>query len=255
MKKFLLIGLVAAFLAAGCAHLQLESGTYPNQGMNDALIGGAIGAVPGIITGNNALAWGGALLGAGIGGAVGSQADTKNMIEARAYREQIRQEWMQTYQTLAKSTTGEAGVVRPPRVIVVDAERHSSRNWEYGVILDAEQGLRQRGFEVVVPSDDFYRSYYRRVARDYSSYDADFLAEVLIQDLDSAVKVILTLRSLTGKSALDRQGVGRVSYSREYYRYGPSRDERRSRAAQIAAKRAVENLFIYKYESTLEAGT
>ena len=65
----------------------------------------------------------------------------------------------------------------------------------------------------------------------------------------SAVKVTVVIRSLKGMSGLDRQGIGHVRYRR----YGPSREERRTLAAQRAAKRAVENLFIHRYENTLEA--
>jgi len=246
----------------GCATfqptLQLESGPYPapNQGTTGAAIGAAIGAAPGVITGSGELAWGGALLGGALGGLLGNIQDQESLEqatkEARAYREKIRREWMQTYETLAESSRFSGSVkVVPPRVIVVDAERKFPRGWEYDVILSVEQGLRQRGFQITVPSDDFYHSWYRRVGREYSAYDADFLAEVLIQDLDSAIRITLTFRSLRGMSVLDRQGIGHVRYSREYRQYGPSWEERRALAAQRAAKQAVENLFIYRYEMAL----
>jgi len=263
MKRLRLITalVVALVLTTGCATLQptleLESGPYPapNQGTTGAALGAAIGATPGVIARNEALAWGGALFGGAVGGLIGNVADRKNLAEAtkeaREYRESIRKEWMETYAWLTAG--GNTGKVRVPKVIVVDAERESPRGWRYDTILSVEQGLRQRGFEVVPPGNDFYRNYYRRVARDYSAYDADFLAEVLIQNLDSAVKVTLTLRSLKGMSGLDRQGIGHVRYSQEYRRYGPSRKERRTLAVQRAAKRAVENLFIHRYENTLEA--
>ena len=257
MKRLITV-VVALVLTTGCATLQpaleLESGPYPapNQGTTGAALGAAIGAAPGAIAGNEALAWGGALLGGSVGGLIGNVADQKNLAEAtkeaREWRESIRKEWMETYQTLAKSSGSSETRAPVPTVIVVDAEARSPRGWQYDTILTIEQGLRQRGFEVVVPSNDFYRNY-RRVARDYSAYDADFLAEVLSRDLSSAVKVTVVIRSLKGMSGLDRQGIGHVRYRR----YGPSREERRTLAAQRAAKRAVENLFIHRYENTLEA--
>ncbi len=258
----LFILLVIILIASGCAHglLQLESGPYsaPDQAATKAVIGAGIGAAPGIIAGNKGLAWGGALLGSAIGAWLGNIEDQKNLAittaEARAYRLQKEQEWKETYTMLTKSTLGD-GAIRPPRAIVVSSERYSARGWEYDVILNVEQGLRQRGFEITVPSEDNYRSSYRRVGRDYSSYDADFVAEVLIQDLDSAIKITLTLRSLTGKSVLDRQGVGYTRYIHTYQQYGPSRDELRMRAAQEAARQAVRNIFTHKFEDTLEAGT
>jgi len=260
--KRLLITLVLV-LTTGCATLQpvleLESGPYPapNQGITGVALGAAIGAAPGAIAGNEALAWGGALLGGSVGGLIGNVADQKNLAEAtkeaRVYRESIRKEWMETYQTLAKSSGSSGKETRAPvpTVIVVDAEARSPRGWQYDTILTIEQGLRQRGFKVVVPGDDYrnYYYYHRRVARDYTAYDADFLAEVLSRDLSSAVKVTVVIRSLKGMSGLDRQGIGHVRYRR----YGPSREERRTLAAQRAAKRAVENLFIHRYENTLEA--
>jgi len=251
MRKKILIALVLVlFLMAGCAphlaHLQLESGTYPNEGINKATAGAALGVVPGIILRNEPLAWGGALALGALGSLIGSAEDKKSMEEARKYRLMKEQEWKETYKMLA--ATNKQDTIRPPRVIVVNTERHSPTGWQYSVIMTVEQGLRQRAFDVVQPPDDYYRYSYRRVATNYNAYNADFLAEVLLQDLDSAVKVTITLRSLTGKSALDRQGVGKVAYSRDY-----SREERRERAATLAAKKAVANLFISKYGDTLEA--
>ncbi len=248
MKKVLVIGLIlVAFLATGCATMQLETGTYPDEGINKATAGALLFAAPGIILLNEALAWGGAALGYGVGSLFGGIENKKAMAEAREYRKAKEEEWKQTYTKLTASSG-----VKPPRVIVVDAERRSPTGWQYSVILTVEEGFRQRAFNVVQPPDDYYRYSYRRVATDYSAYNADFLAEVLLQDLDSAMKVTITLRSLTGKSVLDRQGVGKVAYSRKYSQYS-SREERRERAATLAAKKAVANLFVSKYGDTLES--
>jgi len=266
-RRLVLITLVVAMVVlTGCVTLhqpilQLESGPYPapDQAATGAAIGAAIGAAPGVVTGSGELAWGGALLGGAIGGLLGNVQDQKSLEratkEARIYREKIRREWMQTYKILAESRFSASEKVVPPRVIVVDAEKRP-RGWRYGAILAIEQGLRQRRFQVVaVPSltslSDFYRHSSQRVPN-YFTYDVDFLVEALIQDLDSAVKIILTLRSLKGMSELDRQGTGISRYqwhpSRER---GPSRKEQRVIAAQRAAKQAVENLFIYRYENAL----
>jgi hypothetical protein len=176
--------------------------------------------------------------------------------EARAYRLAKENEWKETYQQwMVQSAQANGRSI--PRVIVVSAERKSDylRDWKLGVIYTIEQGLTQRKLEVQVADKDFYRHYHQRVETQYNLHDADYLCTVLIQDLDSSVKVSITLRSLSGKTPL-LKGDGQVSYyrDRESYRYGPSRDERRERAATHAAKKAVFDLFKFDYKDTFEAG-
>jgi len=252
MKKIVLTGLILLVGAAGCTTMY-ESGPYPDQRGTNAAVGAAIGAAPGMIMRSGPVALGGALLGGGIGTILGGAADAETMAREREYRRQKEEEWKETYKMLVGSAgTSARGAVSS--VIVVSSGYSYSRGWEYDVVLTVEQGLRQRQFAVVVPRGDYYyQSYYRR--HNYSAYDADFLAEVHVMDLSSAIKVTVTLRSLRGMSVLDRQGTGEAYYSREYYRYGPSYEERRARAGQLAAKRAVENLLIYGFSQTLEAGT
>lgn len=255
MKRMIFLILLVGFFAVGCAGLQLENGSYPNRGMNSTLIGAAIGAAPGIVAGNKHIAIAGGLAGGAIGGWLGNRGNAEAYSESRVYREEARQEWKEVYTQLA---AGASGTGTAPSVVVMIAPNNGqyynySGGWQSSILAQAEQGFRQRGFVVRPRRDDYNNyNYYNRERET----DADFRAEVLVLDLQSSIKVTITLRSLTGKNNLDRQGTGQATYSSSYdYRYygrgGQSLEERRESAATLAAKEAIKNVFLYNYEDAL----
>lgn len=242
----LLVLVTVGLFSSGCATYQLDDGPYLNQGSNKTLQGAAIGAGVGYALGGKTGAIVGGLIGGAGGSYLGNPEDRQSFAASRAYRENVRQEWKEVVAMYQKDSDGK-GTTSFSKVIVVGSSRRYSRGWQYSVLVNVEQGLRQKGFIVVQPSNDRYRS--KRVGASYNAYDADLIAEIILQDLRSSAKVTINLRSLTGKNALDRQGIGQVRYRRSRSNRGPSKQELRDRAFAGAVKLAIENLLTYSYFS------
>jgi len=263
MKKIFFLVFLGFFTLTGCAGLQLENGSYSNRGMNATMIGAAIGAAPGIAASNKPVAIAGGLVGAAIGGWIGNRGNSEAYQDSREYRESARQEWKETYRQLAGATGGTGGGQggSTPSVVVYIRDSNNyyggyNNDWRSSILAQIEQGFRQRGFVVRPPLNNQNYSY--NSGNERREPDADFRAEILVLDLQTSIKIVVTLRSLTGKNNLDRQGTGQVAYSDSNYGYygrggnrGSSIEERRERAAAIAAREAIKNVFLYNYEDTL----